>query len=259
MIIEKRQDKPKEADRAFGIVFSQVTKRFSVADGSHLTAVDQVSLCIPVGEWVHILGPNGSGKSTILRIMQGEVHQDEGVVKVCAELGSHSRYVEQGIARNLVSSMTVLENMLLSPRNGCRGLPSLLPAQQRVLVNRARESLAMFDMGLETRMAEKMGHLSGGQQQAVVAARVLASVPRLLLLDEFTSALDLRVSHKVLGVLYNYARDNRVTVVAITHDLHRVEEHGDRIIVLDAGRVKSDTRLDEQHLTAQEIASLVYS
>jgi len=250
---------PDSADPVSGIVLSRVTKRFSCADGNRVTAVDQVSLRVPVAEWVHLLGPNGSGKSTLLRIVQGEINQDEGSREVHEELSTRSRYVEQGVARNLVSSMTVLENMLLSFRNGSRLFPSLLPARRRVVVDRVRESLAVFDMGLESRLMEKVGNLSGGQQQAVVAAKVLASDPRLLLLDEFTSALDLRVSHQVLGVLYDYARENRVTVVAVTHDLHRVEGHGDRIVVLDAGHVKSDTTLAQRHLTAREIASLVYN
>lgn len=245
-------------ERTTGIVLTGVTKRFDSADGSSVTAIDNVSLTFDDNEWVHLLGPNGSGKSTLLRIVLGEVRHDEGTCNVAAELRARSRYVEQGVTRNLVPSMTVLENMLLTTRNGARLLPSLRLAHRDETVETSRVALSLFDMGLERRLADKVGHLSGGQQQAVVAARVLASRPRLLLLDEFTSALDLRVSQKVLSVVRDYAKKHGVTVLAVTHDLHQVEGHGDRIVVLDAGHVKSDTSLHQGQISAKQIAELVY-
>jgi putative ABC transport system ATP-binding protein len=246
------------AEASAGITLAGVTKRFDGADGSSVTAVDHVSLTFREGEWVHLLGPNGSGKSTLLRIVLGEVRQDEGTCDVAANLRARSRYVEQGVSRNLVPSMTVLENMLLTTRNGAKLFPSLRLARRNDTVAMSQEALTLFGMGLERRLAEKVGHLSGGQQQAIVAARALASRPRLLLLDEFTSALDLRVSQRVLEVVRSYADEHHVTVLAVTHDLHQIEGHGDRIVVLDGGRVKSDTPLIQKRMTAKQIAELVY-
>lgn len=245
-------------DEVRGIVLTGVTKRFDGADGARVTAVDNVTFAIRPAEWVYLVGPNGSGKSTLLRILLGELRQDGGTCIVSEELRARARFVEQGVTRNLVVSMTVLENMLLTTRNRTRVLPSLRLAKRTDTVAMSRDALALFGMGLEDRLADKVGHLSGGQQQAVVAARVLASRPRLLLLDEFTSALDLRVSQRVLGVVREQTIANRITVLAVTHDLHQVEKHGDRVVVLDAGRVKSDTSLFEKPMSAKEIAELVY-
>jgi len=239
-------------------VFNNVSKGFVGPDGSFLKAIDGLSLELRSGDWFYVLGQNGSGKSTLLRLLSGDLIPDEGECRINQDLQSHTRYVEQGVLNNLVPSMTILENMLLTRWDSEQRMPSLRLAKSGEGVQAIRNALALFGMGLESRLNVKVGHLSGGQQQAVVAARVLASGPKLLLLDEFTSALDLRVSKQVLGVVRDYAKQNGVTVVSVTHDLHQVEGQGGRIIVLDGGHVKSYIDLSERPLTAREIAEFVY-
>ena len=240
------------------VSLDNISKFFAGADGARISAIVGLSVSFREGEWTYVLGANGSGKSTLLRLLAGELCPDEGDLKFPPELLRHRRYVEQGVLRNLVPSMTILENMLLKVRSGTQLLPSLRRTHSEEEISSFREALALFGMGLEKRLGDKVGHLSGGQQQAVVAAKVLAGKPRLLLLDEFTSALDHRTSKKVLDVVSHYAKTNGLTVLSVTHDLHQVEGRGDRLLVLDAGGIKADIVLAGSQLSAKQIAEVVY-
>jgi len=236
----------------------QAVKKYALPDGSCVFAANGVSFDVCLGDWVYLIGPNGSGKSTVLRMIYGSITPDEGSAWVAPELEGTVQYVEQGILSNLVPSMTVLENMLLVRETKTKRLPSLHLFKQSSRMEKIRASLALFGMGLEGRLNERVSHLSGGQQQAIVAARVLSASPRLLLLDEFTSALDFKVSKQVLNVIQKYAKDNQVTVISVTHDLHQLEAMKGKVVVLDEGRVKTSLDLNAQAVSAREIAEVVY-
>jgi len=194
-----------------------VTKRY----GGNLTlrrALRQVSFAVPVGEHTSLLGPSGSGKSTLLRLLAGLEAPDEGEVWMGGALVSAAGRIDlpphrRGIAMvfqdlALWPNLTVLDNVLLG-LSGAR-----LPRNERI--DRARQALALCS--IEDLADRRPETLSGGQQQRVALARALALEPRLLLLDEPFSGLDLVVRARLIEEVRRLAEERGFTVLLVSHD-----------------------------------------
>jgi len=213
-----------------------VTKRFFPGTANEVVALDRISFEIYAGEWLYVLGGNGCGKSTLLRTISGQYHPEEGCVVHRDNGRSAIHFVESGSHQDLIPSMTIYENLMLV--NTERGrIPRLRNYHNKNHEIRFVKALSMFGLGLEKRLSDQVVGLSGGQQQAVVAAKVLLSSPTILLLDEFTSALDKKAAPIILRILRDHCRTNGITVIAVTHDYHWIDDTADRVVLMEAGKV----------------------
>jgi spermidine/putrescine transport system ATP-binding protein len=206
----------------------KVSKRF----GKHV-ALRDVSLTIEPGEFVSLLGPSGCGKTTLLRMIAGFLQADQGTIAIDGQdisaLPPHKRplnTVFQNYA--LFPHLTVLENVAYGPRRAGAGKTDA--------GNLAREALAL--VGLVDLAARYPREMSGGQQQRVALARAIVNKPKLLLLDEPLSALDLQLRKRMQIELKQIQEKIGVAFVFVTHDQEEAMAMSDRIAVMHAGRIE---------------------
>jgi len=197
-------------------------------------ALKDISLSINAGEFVGVIGPNGSGKTTLCRAVLGLMAPVEGHLHIfdcaCDELRCHHRakigYLPQKGVVDRNFPVTVLETVMMG-RYGALGLFKR-PGQKDQEI--AIESLA--HVGMETHKDTALGHLSGGQQQRVFIARALAQQPKVLLLDEPTTGLDITAQHNVIELVEHLHDELGLTVLLITHDINMVRSRVDRLVLL---------------------------
>jgi ABC-type Mn2+/Zn2+ transport system ATPase subunit len=199
-----------------------------------VVALKDISLSINAGEFVGVIGPNGSGKTTLCRAVLGLMAPVEGHLHIfdcaCDELRCHHRakigYLPQKGVVDRNFPVTVLETVMMG-RYGALGLFKR-PSQNDQEI--AIESLA--HVGMETHKDTALGHLSGGQQQRVFIARALAQQPKVLLLDEPTTGLDITAQHNVIELVEHLHDELGLTVLLITHDINMVRSRVDRLVLL---------------------------
>ena len=201
-----------------------------------LQVLDKVTLDVPEHNVVCLIGASGSGKSTLLRCLNMLEHVEEGEIVVDGQRLTHEKVDVNALRRkigivfqayNLFPHMTVLQNVMLSPRKAL-GL-SRDEAEERAMVLLRR-------VGLAEKALEYPDRLSGGQQQRVAVVRALANDPRLLLLDEVTSALDPELVGEVLS-LVGELKEQGMTIVMATHEMSFARQAADTVVFLDAGVV----------------------
>jgi spermidine/putrescine transport system ATP-binding protein len=210
------------------IELDRVTIRFG-----DFTAVKDVSLKINGGEFFSILGPSGCGKTTLLRTISGFLEPTEGAVRIAGQdmagIGSNKRptaLIFQNLA--LFPLMSVADNIGYGLR--VRGVPK---AERRRKADELLRLVALPDQG-----DKRIGELSGGQKQRVAVARALAVEPKVLLLDEPLSALDLRLRQHMRTELRAIQKRVGITFIYITHDQGEALTMSDRIAVMNAGKVE---------------------
>ena len=207
-------------------------------------ALQGISLTVGEGEFVSIVGRSGSGKSTLLNLVGGldtatsgqiQIHDIELTRMKRSELALHRRNTVGMVFQsfNLIPSRTALENITLALAFG--GVP------RRERKPRAKDILTR--LGLEDRIDHKPGELSGGEAQRVAIARALANNPKILLADEPTGNLDSRTSAEIVELLHNLNRNNKVTVLMVTHDEASASNVSHRIFQLLDGKI-----IDEKNL-----------
>jgi polar amino acid transport system ATP-binding protein len=242
-----------------GIVMSaeDVRKRFG-----RLEVLKGISLLVRTGEVVCVIGPSGSGKSTFLRCINHLEKIDGGRIEVNGHLigyreanGKIVEDSEANIARqrseigmvfqrfNLFPHMTALENVIEAPVRVRK-----TPKEQAI--REGEELLAR--VGLADKRDVYPGKLSGGQQQRVAIARALAMKPALMLFDEPTSALDPEVIGEVLDVMKALAREFQTTMIVVTHEMGFAREVGDRVVMMDDGRIIEEGTPEHFFLNPQQ-------
>jgi len=201
-----------------------------------LQVLDKVSLHVAEHNVVCLIGASGSGKSTLLRCLNLLEHVEEGDITVDGLCLTREKVdVNQlrkkiGIvfqAYNLFPHMTVLQNVMLAPRKA-------LGLSREEAESRARPLLQRI--GLEAKAEEYPDRLSGGQQQRVAIVRALAMQPKLMLLDEITSALDPQLVFEVLGLVRELA-ESGMTMIVATHEMNFAREVSNKVCFLDGGRI----------------------
>ncbi len=199
-----------------------------------LRVLNQVSLSVELHNVVCLIGASGSGKSTLLRCINVLEQVDEGTIVVDGEDVTNGQVNVNALRRkigivfqayNLFPHMTVLQNVTLAPRKSRGFSKSQAEARARELLDR---------IGLSDKAAEYPDRLSGGQQQRVAIARALAMEPKLMLLDEITSALDPQLVSEVLELVRELAKSGMTMIIA-THEMSFAREVADRVCFLDAG------------------------
>ncbi len=224
-------------------------------------ALDGVDLTLARGDFVVIIGSNGAGKSTLLNSIAGSFLLDAGRITLAGQditrLAGHRRAglitrVFQDPMIGTAAEMTIEENLALAERRGARrGLRMNLNAARRDVY---RELLKPLALGLEDRLTAQVALLSGGQRQALSLIMAVMSKPQLLLLDEHTAALDPRTAGLVMEATERVVRENKLTALMVTHNMRQAIETGNRLIMMDAGRIRDDIGgAEKTSLTAADL------
>ena len=246
---------------------SHVKKTFNKGTVTEKRALTGVDLTLNDGDFVTVIGGNGAGKSTLLNMIAGVYPLDSGVIELdgtdISRLSESQRAkylgrVFQDPMRGTAADMQIAENLALAKRRGQRrGLSwGVTKAEKDEYV----ELLKRLGLGLDTRLNAKVGLLSGGQRQALTLLMATLTKPRLLLLDEHTAALDPKTAAKVLALSDQIVQENRLTTLMITHNMKDAIAHGNRLIMMDAGRVVVDISGEEKKkLTVPDLLALFSS
>ncbi len=241
-----------------------ITKTFYPGTINAKTALDSLSLRLAPGDFVTVIGGNGAGKSTMLGAIAGNVQVDSGSILIDGQdvthLPEHKRAaflgrVFQDPMMGTAPNMQIEENLALAARRGQkRGLKWGVNKTERADYH---ELLKTLDLGLEDRMTSKVGLLSGGQRQALTLLMAALKQPKLLLLDEHTAALDPKTAAKVLELSERIVHENNLTTLMITHNMKDAIAHGNRLIMMDAGKVVLDiSGEDKKKLTVADLLAL---
>lgn len=210
-------------------------------------ALRGIDLAIPASQFVTVIGSNGAGKSTLLNALTGDVAPEKGRVVIegadvtrwsaPARAGLMARVFQDPLAGSC-ESLTIEENLALAAARGKRrGLGLALDAATRRLF---RDRLKALGLGLEARLADRMGLLSGGQRQAVSLLMATLRPMKILLLDEHTAALDPKTAQFVLQLTDAIVAAQKLTTLMVTHSMRQALDHGERTIMLHEGRIAFD-------------------
>ncbi len=223
---------------------------------------DGLSVQIQEGDFVSIVGNNGSGKSTLLNVITGSVGVTHGNVMLNQEnITKHSLQkrshlvarVMQDPRKGTMENMTIYENLSLAFKRGDERRLDLFDTLQRRMF--FSEKLSMLGMNLENRLDELVVNLSGGQRQALSLIMAILHPSKLLLLDEITAALDPRTAELVMKIASNIVAANKITTLMVTHNMHHAIDYGNKIIIMDNGRVaKQYDGYSKYGLSAEELA-----
>ncbi len=236
-------------------------KTFNAGTINEKKAINGLSLTLEDGDFVTVIGGNGAGKSTLLNLVAGVFPVDDGSITIAGQdvtrLPEHKRAkfigrVFQDPMMGTAATMGIEENLALAYRRGqARGLRYGINNEERKLY---REKLAILGLGLEDRLTSKVGLLSGGQRQALTLLMATLKKPKLLLLDEHTAALDPKTAAKVLETTEKIVQRDHLTTLMITHNMRDAIAHGNRLIMMDAGRIVVDICGEEKkNLTVQDL------
>lgn len=238
-----------------------VTKIFNPGTVNEKLALDNFSLTLEDGDFVTVIGGNGAGKSTMMNAIAGVWPVDAGKIIIdgvdVTKLPEHKRAkylgrVFQDPMTGTAATMGIEENLALAKRRGKgRFLRNGITRKER---EEYRELLKILDLGLETRLTSKVGLLSGGQRQALTLLMATLQKPKLLLLDEHTAALDPKTAAKVLETTEFIVQRDQLTTLMITHNMRDAIAHGNRLIMLNEGRIILDIRGEEKKkLTVEDL------
>ena len=241
-----------------------ISKTFFPGTVNAKTALNDLSLTLHDGDFVTVIGGNGAGKSTMLNAVAGTLTVDSGSILLDGEditrKPEHRRAADLGRVfqdpmMGTAGDMWIEENLALAARRGSRRTFKWgISHEER---ERYRELLAPLGLGLEDRLTAKVGLLSGGQRQALTLLMASLKKPKLLLLDEHTAALDPKTAAKVLELSDRIVEENGLTTMMVTHNMKDAIAHGNRLIMMDAGRVVLDIcGWEKQKLTVPDLLAL---
>lgn len=232
------------------LTLSNIKLVFSKGTPDEKIALNNLSLSVNDADFITVIGANGAGKSTMFNAIAGTYLTDEGTItldgKDITSMPEHKRArligrLFQDPMKGSAPGMTIEENLSLAAGRG--GWLSVLSKKDKKLF---REKLSLLDMGLEDRMNQQVGLLSGGQRQALTLMMATINPPKILLLDEHTAALDPGTAEKVLNLTTKIVDENKITCLMITHNMQSALELGNRTIMMDSGRVIFDAANEER-------------
>lgn len=240
------------------LTISHISKTFNPGTVNEKRAIQDLSLHLAPGDFATIIGSNGAGKSTLFNAIAGDFLSDSGSIVVNGQdvtfmppykRSKHIGRLFQDPMRGSAPGMTIEENLALAAGSG--GWFSHITAAEK---QRFRDRLALLDMGLEDRMRQPVGLLSGGQRQALTLLMATMNPPWLLLLDEHTAALDPATADKVLKLTRDIVEENHITTLMVTHNMHQALELGNRTLMMDGGRIILDVSGQERSaMTVQDL------
>jgi putative tryptophan/tyrosine transport system ATP-binding protein len=231
-----------------------ISKTFQAGGLDEVRSLCGVDLQVDDGAWVIVIGTNGSGKSTLLSSIAGTFPVDSGQIHIAGN--NVTRWPEHARAKLIgrvfqnpfagtAPSMSVAENLAMAVRRGLyRGLGWAVTKQ---LKSELRERVRTLHMGLEDRLDNPIGSLSGGQRQALTLLMSTWRKPDLLLLDEHTAALDPKSAEKVIRLTEQIVASQKITTLMVTHSMPQAAALGDRLIMMHKGSVIHDISGSEKH------------
>ncbi len=241
-----------------------VSKTFNPATANEVHALADVSLEFAAGSFTVIIGTNGSGKSTLQGAIAGAFEVDCGVIRIngrdATREPEHRRAhavgrVFQDPFAGTSPDLTVAENLALASKRG--RWRTLAPLRRRHQLDHWRDLLAQIGLGLESRLDDPIGLLSGGQRQSITLLMATLTNPSVLLLDEHTAALDPRSAELVIAVTKKLVAHTSSTTLMVTHSMSQASALGDRLIAMHRGRVYLDVAGDEKRkLTEGDLLAL---
>lgn len=230
-----------------------ICKTFNAGTINEKTALDNLNLVINEGDFVTVIGGNGAGKSTMLNAISGVWPLDSGSVIIdntdVTSMPEHKRArflgrVFQDPMLGTAADMEIQENLSLALRRGKKhGLRWSITKEER---ERYKEELKILGLGLEDRLTNKVGLLSGGQRQALTLLMATLQKPKLLLLDEHTAALDPKTALNVLELSDRIITSNKLTALMITHNMKDAIKYGNRLIMMNNGKIVFDVSGEEK-------------
>ena len=232
---------------------NNIEKTFNPGTINEKKALDGVSLHLNPGDFVTIIGGNGAGKSTLMNAITGVWPVDNGSIILdgtnVTGMPEYKRAkfigrVFQDPMMGTAPDMQIIENLALAYRRGKKRILRWgITKKEKELFH---EKLKILGLGLEDRMTSKVGLLSGGQRQALTLLMASLQRPKLLLLDEHTAALDPTTAAKVLEISEEIISENNLTAMMITHNMHDAIAHGNRLIMMNDGKIIYDVQGEEK-------------
>lgn len=242
------------------IRLENVTKTFNPGTPDENTAIDNISLNVREGDFITIIGSNGAGKTTLFNLISGTCFPTEGDIfvndKRVTKVPEHRRAkyigrIFQDPLLGTASNMTLEDNMMICLKKGFKGLRISLNQKMRDFF---KKKLQPLDMGLEDRLKENVNRFSGGQRQALTLLMMVLSEPALILLDEHTAALDPKNAEITLRLTKEYINQYNLTAMMVTHNMLQAIEFGNRIIMMNKGRIILDISGEEKRgLTVEKL------
>ena len=229
-------------------------KTFNPGTVNEKVALNGVSLHMEAGDFATIVGSNGAGKSTLFNAITGGFIADEGSILLGGQditfAPEHQRskvigHLFQDPLKGTAPNMTIEENLALAYLRAGTAPHAIFSRISRKDKEVFREKLALLDMGLEDRMKQPVGLLSGGQRQALTLLMATLVTPKLLL-DEHTAALDPATAEKVLELTKSIVAEKKITCLMVTHNMHQALELGNRTLMMDSGRIVFDVKGEER-------------
>lgn len=237
------------------LVLDHISKTFNPGTVNEKPALTDLSLKLEDGDFATIVGSNGAGKSTMFNAIAGGFIVDEGNIFLDGEDITfekdfvRSKYIGhlfQDPLKGTAPHMTIEENMALAYLRASTSPGMFFSRISSADKARFREQLSLLNMGLEDRMKQPVGLLSGGQRQALTLLMATFVTPKLLLLDEHTAALDPATAEKVLDLTKSIVAERGITCLMVTHNMHQALEVGNRTLMMNAGRIVFDTKGEER-------------
>lgn len=248
------------------ISLEKIVKYFHKGSVNEVFALNNISLDIEEGDFVTVIGSNGAGKSTLLNCIAGGFFPDSGKITINNQdvtgWPEHKRArlisrVFQDPLLGTCPSATIEQNMALAALRGKkRTLARGVKGRDR---ERFREELLQFGLGLEERLLDKVGLLSGGQRQALTMLMATMLRPDVLLLDEHIAALDPKIASQILQLTQDIVSQQKLTTLMITHNMKHAISFGNRLIMLHQGGILLDLKGEEKkNLTVKDLLVQFY-
>ena len=247
---------------------TDVSKTFAPGTVNEKKALDHVDLELKRGDFVTVLGSNGAGKSTLFNAIAGTFLPDSGTIELdgkdMTRLPDYKRSkfigrLFQDPLKGTAPNMTIEENLALAymrASSHTNPFSMVTKADRREF----RDRLSQLDLGLEDRMEQNVGLLSGGQRQALTLLMATLVTPKLLLLDEHTAALDPGTAEKVLALTKKIVAENQITCLMITHNIPSALALGNRTIMMGGGKIVAQLEGEERSsMTAEDLLRLFHS
>lgn len=243
---------------------SNLSKTFNKNTINEKIALDHINLTLKEGDFVTVIGGNGAGKSTLLNAICGAWNIDAGKILLdginITNMADYKRAkflgrVFQDPMMGTAGEMEIAENLAIANRRNKRrtlrwGMKKQEKANYQTL-------LAQLDLGLENRLTSKVGLLSGGQRQALTLLMATLQKPKLLLLDEHTAALDPKTAAKVLEITDRIVSEKNLTTIMITHNMKDAIAHGNRLIMMNEGKIIADiSGTEKEKLTVEDLLKM---
>jgi len=237
---------------------SNITKVFNPGTVNEKIALENINLHVNRGDVICIIGSNGSGKSTLFNIISGTYPVTNGkIIFDEVDITSSPEYrraitvvrIFQDPTKGTAANMSIEDNMITAMTKGMKGLRISLNNEKRKMF-----SELLKPIGLENRLKDNVGLLSGGQRQALTLLMTVMSKPKMILLDEHTAALDPRNAQIVMDLTERYIKEYELTALTVTHNMQFAIDFGNRLIMMDEGSIILDVSGEQKaNLTVDEL------